>query len=101
MMDVNHEPYVHKIEINVPHRMGFQLRLVVQFSKCMQVFKSNIRIRKGKMLADGKNVMEILILAAAWKSKLQIEVAGEDAEKAVEGVREFFIKRNDTKPSCF
>ncbi len=90
-----------KIEIEIPHQPGFQLRLASQFSQCMQRFSSNIQVRKGEVLADGKNIIDLLVLEAGWKSKLEIVAVGDDAVQAIESAKDFFSKQENTSSQCF
>ena len=92
-MDALGEPLVRTINITMPGQLGFHLRVVAQFVKCMRKFRSSIRVRKGKLLADGKSILGVLILGAAWKSKLEIEAVGDDAVQAIEGIKEFFLSQ--------
>ena len=71
-------------------RPGFRLQLAVRFAECAREFHSAIYVRKGRVSANGKNVLELLILEAAWKSRLQIEAVGEDAAQAIEAIGDFF-----------
>ncbi len=87
------EPEVRTIDVTVPGRLGFHLRLAAQFVERVQGFHSRIRIRKGELRADGKSILDLLVLGAAWKSKLQIEVAGEDAAQTVESIKGFFVNQ--------
>lgn len=59
------EPLVRKIDITMPGRLGFHLRVVAGFVKCVRGFRSSICIRKGKVLANGKSVLGLLVLGAA------------------------------------
>jgi phosphotransferase system HPr (HPr) family protein len=88
-----HEPLIRRIEITMPNRLGFHLRVVARFVQCVRGFRSIIRIRKGKLLADGKSILGLLILGAAWKSKLEIEAVGDDAVQAIEEIKDFFLNQ--------
>ena len=81
---------VRSVEIIMPTTLGFHLRVVARFVKCVQQFHSVVRVQKGKIKADGKSIMGLLILAAAWKSKLYIEAEGDDAKQTIEGIKSFF-----------
>jgi len=83
-------PLVQTIEINMPCHLGFHLRVVGRFVTLVKRFSSTIRVRKGEITADGKSIMGLLLLAVAWKSKLEIEVAGDDAVHVISGIKEFF-----------
>ena len=94
MLETLSEPVARKIDIIMPGRLGFQLRLAVQFAQYVRKFRSAIKVRNGKILANGKSIFGLLILAAPWKSKLEIDAAGEDAVQAIEGIKEFFDQEN-------
>ncbi len=96
-METLSEPLVRTIDIAMPSKLGFHLRVVARFVKRMREFHSSIRIRKGKALADGKSILELLILGAAWKSKLEIEAVGDDAVQAIESVKKFFFRSRKHK----
>ncbi len=89
-MEKPDETLVQTIEITMPTHFGFHLRVVARFVRCVRQFRSVIRVRKGRISADGKNVIGLLLLAAAWKSKLHIEAEGADAKQAIERIKSFF-----------
>ena len=95
MIETLSEPLVRTIDVTMPSRLGFQLRVAAQFAQCMRKFRSAVQVRKGKILADGKNIWELLILAAAWKSRLEIEVVGDDAVQAIESIKAFFLNQEN------
>ena len=99
-MEMLREPLIQTIDIIMPGRLGFHLRVVARFVKRVREFRSSIRVRKGKVFADGKSMLGLLILGAAWKSKLEIEAVGDDAVQAIESIKEFFLKENisDNQP---
>ena len=89
-MERTSEPLIRTIEITMKWPLGFHLRPVARFVIYARQFRSAIRIKKGKITADGKNILGLLLLAVAWKSKIHIEVEGDDAEQAIEGIKTFF-----------
>ncbi len=93
-METLSESSVQTTEIVMPAHLGFHLRVVSRFVKRMQQFHSVVRVRKGKIKADGKSILGLLLLAAAWKSTLYIEAEGDDAEQAIEGIKAFFQTEN-------
>ena len=84
------EQLIRTIEVIMPNHLGFHLRVVARFVVCVRRFHSAIRVRKGKITADGKNIVGLLVLAVAWKSKLYIEAEGDDAEQAIASIKTFF-----------
>ncbi|OGW82293.1 MAG: hypothetical protein A3G33_11330 [Omnitrophica bacterium RIFCSPLOWO2_12_FULL_44_17] len=85
-----HKSLVRRIEVFMPSRLGFHLRVIARFVKKVRQFRSVIRVRKGKITADGKNILGLLVLAVAWKSKIYIEAEGDDAMEAIESIGAFF-----------
>ena len=84
------EQSVQIIEIIMPTYPSSHLRVVARFVRRVRQFRSVIRVRKGKITADGKNILGLMLLAVAWKSKLYIEAEGDDAEKAIKSIQSFF-----------
>ena len=89
-MERNKGLSVQTIEIMMPTHVGFHLRVVAGFVVFVRQYRSTIQVCKGKLKADGKNVLGLLLLAAAWKSKLQITATGDDAEQTIAGIKRFF-----------
>ena len=85
---------VQKMIFLMPCPQGLHLRAAARFVRCMQKFSSHIQIKKGEMFANAKSILELLCLGAAWRSKLEIEVVGDDAVQALESIKEFFNKEN-------
>ena len=73
-------------DIIVSNKLGLHARPAMQFVDLANQFKSDIKVTKfgeepGE--ADGKSVMEMIILAATEGTKMRIDAEGEDAEDAV------------------
>jgi phosphocarrier protein len=80
-------------EIIVSNKLGLHARPAMQFVDLANQFKSEIKVTKfgdepGE--ADGKSVMEMIILAATEGTKMRIDAQGEDAEQAVAKLVELF-----------
>jgi len=91
------EPLVRTINITMPDRLGFHLRAVARFVRCVLEFRSRIHIRKGKVFADEKSVLGVLILGASWKSQLEIQAVGDDAVQAMECIKDFFSNQKNIR----
>lgn len=90
-----YKPLIQTLDITMPSRLGFHLRVAALFVECVREFRSSIRIRKGKTLADGKSIMGLLVLGASWKSELEIEAVGDDAVQAIAGIKDFFLNQEN------
>jgi phosphocarrier protein len=83
-------------EIVVSNSLGLHARPAMQFVDLANQFKSEIRVVKGgeePAEADGKSVMQMIILAATEGTPLRIEATGEDAEAAVTKLAELFASK--------
>jgi len=83
-------------DIVVSNRLGLHARPSMQFVDVANQFESTITVRKGgeePCDADGKSVMQMIILAATEGTPLRIEADGDDAERAVEKLAELFKQK--------
>lgn len=77
-------------QVSVPWREGLHLRAAVNVVKRSQGFKSDILIKLGGKVADGKSILSILILCAAMGSLLDVEATGPDEREAVSAIETLF-----------
>ncbi len=85
-------PFVSR-DIVVSNKLGLHARPAMQFVDLANQFTSNIMVKKGgeePVDADGKSVMQMIILAATEGTPMRIEATGEDAETAVAKLVELF-----------
>ncbi len=80
-------------DIVVSNKLGLHARPAMQFVDVANQFKSDIKVLKfgeepGE--ADGKSVMQMIILAATEGTPMRIEADGEDADQAVAKLAELF-----------
>ena len=80
-------------EIVVSNSLGLHARPAMQFVDLANQFQSAVTVHKGgpePAEADGKSVMQMIILAATEGTPLRIEADGEDAQAAVEKLAALF-----------
>jgi phosphotransferase system HPr (HPr) family protein len=73
--------------------MGLHARPAMQFVDLANQFSSSIRVLKGgpeATEADGKSVMQMIVLEATQGTPLTIEADGDDAEEAVKQLAQLF-----------
>lgn len=88
-------PFVSRT-VTVQNALGLHARPAMQFVDTANRFSSEIVVRKGgehPENADGKSVMEMIILAATQGTPLTIEADGEDAEEAVATLARLFDEK--------
>ena len=82
---------IKKIEVTMPCKLGLHARTAVRFIVFVRQFNSRVRIIKGELMVDGKSILGLLALGASWKSRLLIEVEGDDAERASQAIECYFL----------
>ena len=77
-------------EVVVKLENGLHLRPLSQIVQLAQRFSSELTIRKGDRMVDGKVMLDLLTLAAEQGSVLVLEARGTDATQAVEAIAALF-----------
>ena len=80
-------------DIVVSNKLGLHARPAMQFVDLANQFQSAVTVHKGgpeAAEADGKSVMQMIILAAEEGTPLRIDAEGEDADAAVAKLAELF-----------
>jgi phosphocarrier protein len=83
-------------ELVVSNTLGLHARPAMQFVDLANQYKSRVMVFKGgdnPEEADGKSVMQMIILAAEKGTPIRIEAEGDDAEEAVVKLAELFEKK--------
>ena len=81
------------IEVTVSNENGLHARPAMSFVDLANQFQSEIRVIKPgdeAVTADGKSVMQMIILAATEGTPMRIEADGDDADAAVKALAELF-----------
>ena len=80
-------------EIIVSNSMGLHARPAMQFVDLANQFSSEVRVIKpgdDPVTADGKSVMQMIVLEATQGTALKIEADGDDAQEAVNKLAQLF-----------
>lgn len=83
-------------QIVVSNSLGLHARPAMQLVDAANQFQSKIIISRGgdePYDADGKSVMQVIILAATEGTPLTINADGDDAEAAVEALAKLFADK--------
>lgn len=70
-------------KITIPNKLGMHARSAASFAKTASAFKSEIKVAKDHIKADGKSIMELLTIAAAMGAEITISASGDDEEMAI------------------
>ena len=80
---MNAAPKVKKCLV-VKNKLGLHARPAALFVQIANKYDSEISVKKGRQLVNGKSIMGIMMLAASRGSRIHIIARGEDAQEAVE-----------------
>jgi phosphocarrier protein HPr len=83
-------------DLVVSNKLGLHARPAMQFMDTANRFSSTVTVLKGgeePAEADGKSVMQMIILAATEGTPLQILADGEDAPQAVAALKQLFEEK--------
>ncbi|MEP7039125.1 MAG: HPr family phosphocarrier protein [Acidobacteriota bacterium] len=81
-------------KIKVINPLGLHARAAAQLVRLAGKFKSRIILKRidNNVIADAKSILSVLTLAAAKGTHLELEVEGEDEQKALQAIEEIFAK---------
>lgn len=84
-------------EFRVGNKLGLHARAAARFVKTASRFKSQVTLSKpnSSRSADGKSILEILMLAAQPGAKLLLIVSGEDEQDAYKALRQLINNKFD------
>jgi phosphocarrier protein HPr len=80
-------------EVEVMNRAGIHARPAALIVKVANQFSSNLYMEKDRMKINGKSIMGIITLGAAYKSKLTILTEGSDEDEAADAIERLFLNR--------
>lgn len=82
-------------QLEVINARGLHARAAAKLAGTANQFSSDIRIGYPERMVDSKNIMQIMMLAAAKDTVLEAEIRGQDAQQALTAITELFARRFD------
>ena len=81
-------------EVKIINQLGLHARAAAQLVRLAGNFQSRIKLRRSDNgnSADAKSILSVLTLAAPKGTVLIVEVDGEDEQKALNAVKDIFVK---------
>lgn len=70
-------------EVTIRNQLGLHARAAARFVHLAARYQSQIRVARDGRAMDGKSIMGILLLAAAWGTTITISADGPDERDAV------------------
>jgi phosphocarrier protein len=90
---------VKKKTMTISPRLGLHARPASLFVQTSSRFQAEVKVSKTmdgeEVVVNGKSVMGLMMLAAAFGEKVQITVDGPDEDQALQKIEELFRKKFD------
>ena len=77
----------------VSNRLGLHARPAALLVQLTNTFNSDITVENNGSKVNGKSIMGLMMLAAAYNTRLHFEVCGPDAQAAMIKIKELFDKK--------
>ena len=88
-----------KKTLTISPRLGLHARPASLFVQTSSRFQAEVKVSKvmdgEEVVVNGKSVMGLMMLAAAFGEKVQITVEGPDEDQALRKIEELFRKKFD------
>jgi phosphocarrier protein len=82
-------------DITIINKLGLHARAAAKLVQLTSQFSADIQLKTATKSADAKNIMSVLMLAAAYGCELSIQTNGEDEKEAMAQVCQLFADRFD------
>jgi phosphocarrier protein HPr len=73
-------------EATVVNRQGWHARPSAMIVKCANAFRADVSIEINGQVANGKSMMDVIMLASPCGSVVRIETSGPDAEVCADAI---------------
>jgi phosphocarrier protein HPr len=70
----------------IKNKFGLHARPSASFVQTASRFRSEIKVEKDGQMADGKSILDLMMLAAAQGTRITIKAQGEDARDALKAL---------------
>jgi phosphocarrier protein len=97
---MNGDPLQQKVVVTNPQ--GFHMRPMAAFAQLASRFESSVKVSREGQSVNGKSILDLMLLAATQGTELTIEVAGADAQAALDALVNLLNKPTEeegTEPS--
>ncbi|MCC1495215.1 HPr family phosphocarrier protein [Alcanivorax sp. 1008] len=86
---------MERAELTVINRLGLHARAAAKVVAVASRHDASVRVRKDGREVDARNIMALLMLAAAKGSSVEVEADGPEAKQALAEISALFARRFD------
>ncbi|MGD9152253.1 MAG: HPr family phosphocarrier protein [Gammaproteobacteria bacterium] len=76
-----------KRKLTIINKLGLHARTSAKLVALTSKFSSKIKLCKGDKCVDGKNIMDVMMLAATEGTKINFEIDGKDEKQAMKEIK--------------
>jgi phosphocarrier protein HPr len=80
-------------KLKIMNRLGLHLRAAAEFVKTCSRFKCRVLVRNSRGEVNGKSILNLMTLAAAYGSELTLVFEGEEARAAMKAIQSLFYNK--------
>ena len=80
-------------QITICNKLGLHARAAAKFVATASEFEAEIEVEKDGKRVNGKSIMGVMMLAASKGSNIKLFVEGEDANSAMEKLKNLVLDR--------
>ncbi len=80
-------------KLEIRNKLGLHARAAALFVQTVNRFSSQVIVSNDGTTANGRSIMDMLMLGATQGSRIQVEIIGEDAEKALRAIEKLLENR--------
>jgi len=84
-----------RISVTIDNRLGMHARPAMAFVDLANQFRCDVTVRKSDQVVDGKSIMQMMMLAAAQGTELEVEAVGPDADEALDALADLVKRKFD------
>ncbi len=82
-------------KLKLVNKLGLHARAAAKLVQLGETFKSEIKITKDNVEANGKSILSVLLLAAPVGTELSFTVQGTDEEEAMTAIASLIARKFD------
>ncbi len=79
--------------LKIVNEKGLHARASARFVETVERFRSNVKVSKDGLTAEGDSIMGLLMLAASKGTAIEIRVTGNDAEQLADELEDLVARR--------
>ena len=83
--------------MTIKNKLGLHARAAALLVQEASKYTAKIELETAEMKVNGKSIMGVMMLAAAYGTEVTVIAEGEDAEAAVSGIKALIARKFDEK----